>query len=132
MTNGQYRPRAKKPPRTDRVTLDDFVAAWPAVFKPPTARRLPLRTGIYHDIKTARPTWSWEDIQTVLRDYTGSLSYLLALTMGAFRVDLNGRAAGIVTDTQAGIARATAKARIAAKALASVEARRRPPDRPTP
>ena len=63
--------------------------------------------GVYRDVLAAlgeavRP----RDLQSALRFYTSNRSYLRALSVGSYRIDLDGKPAGTVTPEDEAVAKA--------------------------
>ncbi len=74
---------------------------FPACFKPPGQPRLPLKVGIDQDIINLAPDLSETDVKQAIKSYVAASEYYLASTEGGVRVDLEGNAAGVVTQDQA-------------------------------
>jgi ProP effector len=98
----------------DHVSIDaegerarQLVAAlaerWPKCFAVKSCRRVPLKIGIAADIAAAGFAG---DLALALRWYTGSTEYRQALKAGAARIDLDGNAAGVVSNLEARVAAA--------------------------
>ena len=65
----------------------------------------PLKVGIREDVMRMHPQFCDERlISAILRHHTSKPGYLMKMVAGAQRVDLNGEAAGIVTDEAAAFA----------------------------
>lgn len=67
-----------------------LVQLFPRCFRGRGEPKLPLKTGIYHDIRAAAPEIPARKLGAALHDYTSGRSYLRAMTVGASRVDLEG------------------------------------------
>lgn len=88
-----------------------LAAIYPTVFAMPGCKQTikrPLKIGIHKDIlsqgKTFLPMWR---IRMALGDYTRGRRYLNALLNGGMRIDLEGNIAGVVTDAERNLARAS-------------------------
>ena len=89
---------------------------WPCCFSIPYSQRRPLKLGIREDVLAALGgATSAGKVSAALRWYVSSPEYQRWLVHGAWRVDLNGKPAGIVS--QEGEAHARAQ-------LAAIEAKR--------
>jgi hypothetical protein len=77
---------------------------FPKCFQPFGAPKLPLKIGIFHDVKALYTTTLRHDLAAALKDYTSGVTYLRAMTAGAVRIDLDGNPAGEVTEEAAKIA----------------------------
>lgn len=82
---------------------------WPCTFNAKEPK--PLKIGIHGDIRALDSELSDEDLNRALRAYTRRDKYLAQLRAGAARVDLNGGAAGEVTEAEAATAKAWLQAR---------------------
>ena len=82
---------------------------WPGTFDAKEPK--PLKIGIRGDIRALDSELSDEDLNRALRAYTRRDKYLAQLRAGATRVDLNGEAAGEVTEADAATAKAWLQAR---------------------
>jgi sRNA-binding protein len=49
---------------------------------------VPLKVGIYADLKAADRDWRWQDLTAIISAYVSDLRYLRVLTAGAPRVGL--------------------------------------------
>ncbi|MDR6953828.1 ProP effector [Ancylobacter sp. 3268] len=106
-------PKSKGRKRADRLrdrryateTREQLAQRFPRCFMPKGAPKLPLKIGIYHDLKLAAPDISSRRLHLALRDYTGGPTYLAALREGAHRLGLDGWPDGIVSADQAADAR---------------------------
>jgi ProP effector len=80
---------------------------WPCCFSIPESRRRPLKLGIREDVLAsldgAIPAGK---VSAALRWYVSSPEYQRRLVHGAWRVDLNGRPAGTVSEEDEAHARA--------------------------
>jgi sRNA-binding protein len=80
---------------------------FPKCFRPFGQPKLPLKIGVYDDVMAiygkSNGGFKWT-LMGALRDYCGGESYLRAMVPGAVRVDLDGNAAGTVTEEQANFA----------------------------
>ncbi|WEX74814.1 ProQ/FinO family protein [Sinorhizobium numidicum] len=84
---------------------------WPDAFNANAPK--PLKIGIRADIRALDSELSDEDLSRALRAYTRTGKYLAQLLAGAMRVDLEGKAAGEVTEADAATAQAWLLARFA-------------------
>ena len=66
--------------------------------------KLPLKIGIYRDIRAAFPDMKARAIYSALWDYNRGPTYLRAMIAGAPRIDANGEPDGIVSEEHAKIA----------------------------
>ena len=77
---------------------------WPQCFAVHVTHRRPLKVGIHNDIiaqlDTALPGVMMYELRRALRHYVCSRVYRSKLLVGAERVDLDGAAAGVVTESQ--------------------------------
>jgi ProP effector len=78
-------------------------------------RRRPLKIGIAQDIYAAAPEIDKRDLQMALAHYCKRAGYLRSMTSGAGRADLDGAAAGVVTDEAAASARVVPAQAMAAR-----------------
>lgn len=84
--------------RETRIFLAD---TFPLAFFGFGHAKLPLKIGIQHNIFERCPNLSRIPVRRALWDYTKGLTYATAMMADeAFRVDLNGDYAGIVTDAE--------------------------------
>lgn len=81
-----------------------LVAAFPACFKASGEMKPPLKIGIAADVMDRMPIAGWK-LSIALGDYVWGPTYQRSLVAGATRVDLDGNAAGTVTDEEAEAAR---------------------------
>ena len=89
---------------------------WPCCFSIPYSQRRPLKLGIREDVLAALDgAISAGKVSAALRWYVSSPEYQRRLLHGAWRVDLNGRPAGTVSQEDEAHARAQ---------LAAIEAKR--------
>ena len=103
-TTAQAKRRAQRAAGIACLVL--LMERFPAAFAPFGARtRKALKVGIDRDIAAAMPELMAGELSVALRIYTGSLSYLHAMTDGAIRVGVAGQPAGVVTAEAAAIAR---------------------------
>ena len=80
---------------------------WPCCFSIPECRRRPLKLGIREDVLAALDgAIPAGKVSAALRWYVSSPEYQRRLVRGAWRVDLNGRPAGIVSEEDEAHARA--------------------------
>ena len=80
---------------------------WPCCFSIPESRRRPLKLGIREDVLAALDgTIPAAKVSAALRWYVSSPEYQRRLVQGAWRVDLNGRPAGTVSQEDEAHARA--------------------------
>ena len=92
---------------------------FPACFAVVEARRRPLKIGIHNDIIAAVGV-APDELGRALKRYTQADGYCAKLKAGAARIDLDGHAAGVVTEDEAKAAAASL-----AKRKARREARKR-------
>src|SRR3569832_1992426 len=77
-------------------------AAFPRCFAGRREQKQPLKVGIFDDIRRSNKIpLSTGQLRAVLADYTAGGTYLSSFIPGAQRVDLAGRAAGIITAEEA-------------------------------
>ena len=81
-----------------RQLVTTLAERWPKCFAVKSCRRVPLKIGIFADIAAAGFAG---DLALALRWYTGSTEYKQALKAGAARIDLDGNAAGVVSNLEA-------------------------------
>jgi ProP effector len=94
-------PQAKAAP-----LIATLAEKFPAAFQIDESRRRPLRIGIGGDLRVEMAgVMDDSQIAAALSVYTSSVGYLRACHEGADRIDLQGRAAGEVTEQQAAFAR---------------------------
>jgi ProP effector len=80
---------------------------WPRCFMLAEDRRLPLKVGIFHDLKAALGgKVSPDQLSRTLGTYCSAPDYQRRLKDGAARIDLDGQRAGTVTPSEAMWARA--------------------------
>jgi ProP effector len=80
---------------------------WPCCFSIPYSQRRPLKLGIREDVLAALGSaTSAGKVSAALRWYVSSPEYQRRLVHGAWRVDLNGKPAGIVSQEDEAHARA--------------------------
>ena len=80
---------------------------WPRCFMLAEDRRLPLKVGIFHDLKAALGgKVSPDQLSRALATYCSAPDYQRRLKDGAARIDLDGQRAGTVTPSEAMWARA--------------------------
>lgn len=89
---------------TTARTLGRLVELFPAVFRTWTETPLPLKIGIYADIRARVPDLPAKHLHNTLYRYTTTMRYLHVLVAGAERFDLDGNACGHVTSEQDAIA----------------------------
>jgi ProP effector len=95
---------------------------WPCCFSIPYSQRRPLKLGIREDVLAALGgATSAGKVSAALRWYVSSPEYQRRLVHGAWRVDLNGKPAGIVSQEDEAHARVQLAA-IEAKRAASASA----------
>lgn len=94
--------RRKKAAEATRAIL---VERFPRCFMPKGERKVPIKIGIYHDLRTAASDISSRKIHRALQDYTTGRTYRRAMIAGAARLDLDGWPVGIVTTDEAEDAR---------------------------
>jgi sRNA-binding protein len=93
---------------------------FPKCFFLPDSRRRPLKVGIDADVIAAAPAFDRVDLSIALKRYVNSHRYLDASRIGTPRIDLNGGAAGTVTEHEAAYA-AERAARLMAAAAANAK-----------
>jgi sRNA-binding protein len=76
-------------------------AMFPNCFRGRGQFKWPLKSGIGLDLAQRCPDLNYRHVQLALADYTTGRNYLLALTPGAIRRDLDGKPAGLVSATSA-------------------------------
>jgi ProP effector len=81
-----------------RQLVTTLAERWPKCFAVKSCRRVPLKIGIAANIAAAGFAG---DLALALRWYTGSTEYKQALKAGAARIDLDGNAAGVVSNLEA-------------------------------
>src|SRR5262249_62314408 len=99
-------------PSVDSDKDDEIIAllaeGWPRCFMLAEDRRLPLKVGIFHDLKAALGgKVSPDHLSRALRTYCSAPDYQRHLKDGAARIDLDGQRAGTVTPSEAKWARAS-------------------------
>ena len=96
-------PAAQSTSDNDRLQIITLLGdLFPQAFFVYERRRLPLKVGIYEDLLSTGCFAGLEaDLKTALRRYTGNQQYQRKLKAGATRIDLNGEAAGTVSEDQA-------------------------------
>lgn len=87
------------------ATREILVERFPRCFMPKSGKKLPLKVGIYHDLRAVVTDIPARRLNAALHDYTAGRTYLRALVGGAHRVDLDGFPAGIVSSDEASAAR---------------------------
>ena len=82
--------RKARPPKSDVMPmLEKLAALYPALFG---AQFLPLKRGIFQDLMEAHPdTFEREGLKAALSMHTRSTRYLVAVSSGAQRHDLQGK-----------------------------------------
>jgi ProP effector len=93
-----------KPPGHSSDLLATLQDLFPAAFN---ERPKPLKLGIHNDIIERLGPVSYPELRGAFRFYTGSLRYLRTLKPDALRIDLDGNAAGTVTEQEAAHAQET-------------------------
>ena len=98
-------------PTVDLYKDDEIIALlaerWPRCFMLAEDRRLPLKVGIFHDLKAALGgKVSPDQVSRALGTYCSAPDYQRRLKDGAARIDLDGQRAGTVTPSEAMWARA--------------------------
>lgn len=86
--------------QTATVVMAALVAAHPKTFMPWGQDCFPLKVGIREDVVAAHPEFSKWKIHAALSRYTDTKRYLKALVTHPHRVDLDGNAAGEITQDQ--------------------------------
>lgn len=81
-------------------TLGRLVELFPAVFRDWTETPLPLKIGIYADIRARDTGITARHLHCTLYRYTTTMRYLHVLLAGAERFDLDGNSCGHVTSEQ--------------------------------
>jgi sRNA-binding protein len=84
-------------------------AMFPNCFRGRGQLKWPLKSGIGLDLAQRCPDLNYHHVQLALADYTTGRNYLLALTPGAIRRDLDGKPAGLVSATSAAKGRPEAR-----------------------
>lgn len=72
-------------------------ARFPKAFRPFGARKVPLKRGVYQDLRERCPDLGARQIHAGLDDYTDGPTYHKACVPNAIRIDLDGDAVGTVT-----------------------------------
>ena len=97
MLLGHFRRFGK--PTVDLDKDDEIIALpaerWPRCFMLAEDRRLPLKVGIFHDLKAP------DQLSRALGTYCSAPDYQRRLQDGAARIDLDGQRAGTVTPSEA-------------------------------
>ena len=98
-------------PTVDSGKDDEIIALladrWPQCFMLAEDRRLPLKVGIFHDLKAALGgKVSSDHLSRALGTYCSAPDYQRRLKDGAARIDLDGQRAGTITPSEAMWARA--------------------------
>lgn len=91
-----------KAKRRQKIVADReyLVERFPRAFMPKGADKMPLKVGIYHDIRESDSTLSAMRLNAALDDYVRGPKYLRHVVSGANRIDLNGAPVGVVTDQE--------------------------------
>ncbi len=108
-----------------KALLAKLSESYPKAFPPPGSRTAePLKVGIHKDLAAVIAEWGYSgaDLRLALTLHTRQLRYQIGIVKASQRVDLNGEAAGEVTDEN----RSVAEAKIA-EIQAKREARRPKP-----
>lgn len=84
-------------PRTAAQTRAILVSRFPQVFMGRGKSKIPLKIGIFKDIRNHSPDLSRGELRAALQDYTSGPSYLRALMVHPYRYGLDGMIAGHVT-----------------------------------
>jgi ProP effector len=87
---------------TQQLLIAELAELWPQCFVVYARRRKPLKVGIRDDLVAYG--YAKEAVGAALRCYTASSGYLWALKPGSPRVDLDGQAAGVVSNSDAAFA----------------------------
>jgi sRNA-binding protein len=82
-------------------TRAELVQRFPKCFQPRGQAKLPLRVGIFGDIRKAWPEIGWGPLSRALANYTSGPTYLQAIVEGAPRYGLDGAPVGEVDKKQA-------------------------------
>src|SRR5262249_4359967 len=94
-------------PRRDDEIIALLAESWPRCFMSAEDRRLPLKVGMFHDLKAALGGKVLPDqLSRALGTYCSAPDYQRRLKDGAARLDLDGQRAGTVTPSEAMWARA--------------------------
>ncbi|GAB4071708.1 ProQ/FinO family protein [Ancylobacter sonchi] len=95
------RAQRKRDRKRAMVVRDILAERFPRCFMPKGEPKLPLKIGIYNDIKAAAPDIGGRRLFLALRDYTTGGTYLAAMREGADRIGLDGWPDGKVSAEQA-------------------------------
>ncbi len=87
--------------REARNARAKLVEQFPLVFFPKGALKRPLKIGIMVDLFGRAKRMSPAEIRWAVADYCAGPSYRVGFIVGAIRVDLDGQAAGVVTEEEA-------------------------------
>ncbi len=104
--------------RTPNPQLDKLLAAFPVL-----RDRKPLALGIHKAIRERMPDIPVDELRTALRIHTTSTQYLKGILIGRERFDLDGNAAGEVTEEHRKVADGTLRDRFRKSALREKEKR---------
>lgn len=110
-------PKRKRLDDQIQETREALASAFPLTFARKGEKKRPLKVGIFHEVAIRLPELPRNRLRAALRDYTGGPLYLKAITVGAARLDLDGKPSGSVSESEAAHAAArlnrinTAKAR---------------------
>lgn len=85
--------------RTTTATRELFALTWPECFANKGKAKWPIKIGIDRDIKNAMPELSLAQIRAALADYCGGPTYHRAILSRSGRIDLHGKYAGIVRES---------------------------------
>jgi len=81
-----------------QAVLELLAETWPTVFSVYENRRRPLKIGIHHEVLTALDgAVSAAELSLALRYYVSNKVYKSRLAVGAPRIGLDGKSAGVVT-----------------------------------
>lgn len=93
--------KKKRPDVTVEAVILLLAERWPCTFSIQEKRRRPLKVGIFSEIFIALDgAVTMAELSTALSCYVANPVYLSRLRVGATRVDLDGAAAGQVTEAE--------------------------------
>lgn len=92
-----------------------LAAIFPKCFAGKGEKKVPLKIGIFKDIRALRRDIPYRVVKAALHDYTSGALYLKATVAGAARINLDGDAVDVVTAEQAAWAAERLKKNNAAK-----------------
>jgi sRNA-binding protein len=84
-----------------RILLEQLIQTYPAAFPPANERRInPLKLGIHKDLAPLIKEWGYtmHVLKYTLGGYTRQMRYQMALLKAPYRVDLQGKPAGDISE----------------------------------